>query len=91
MSQRINTILTEFTSDAFSPDADFCVQAQFPTGSRARVYIEGHVDASADWEVLGSISARDKPPIARFAKVPEVRLRVGDNTAGDTVKAWSGE
>ncbi|MCJ7996051.1 hypothetical protein J5N58_16660 [Rhizobium cremeum] len=91
MSERINTTAAEEHCDAFSPEGDFAVQAQFPIRSRARLYIEGRVDPAAEWEVLGSISPRDRPSIARFAKCPQVRLRVSDNKAGDNVKAWSGE
>lgn len=91
MTERINSTTETFTSAAFNPTGDFSVQAKIPAGSRAVVVIEGQVDAAADWVLLGSITALTDPPIARFAKCPNVRMRLYNNDGVTSIKAWSGE
>ncbi len=90
MTERINTNASTATSAVFNPAADFSVQAEFPANSKAYIDVEGQVDAAAPWVALGALSALSVPPMARFAKCPNVRLRLYNND-GSLVKAWSSE
>ncbi len=95
MTIRINTTDATYTSDTFSPSGDFSVQAEFATGSTAYIDVEGQVDGAAapasPWVAIGSISPLDNPPIKRFAKCPNVRLRLYNNGNTKSARAWSGE
>jgi hypothetical protein len=91
MTERINSAALTVTSATFSPIGDFSVQAEIPAPSKAYVDIEGQVDAAAAWVALGTIGSQTNPPVARFAKCPNVRLRMYNNDGVTTVKAWSGE
>lgn len=91
MTERINSNAASATSATFSPTGDFSVQAEIPAPSKAYVDIEGQVDAAASWVALGTIGSQTIPPIARFAKCPNVRLRMYNNDGIATIKAWSGE
>jgi len=94
MPIRINTTDASATSGAFSPTNDFSVQAEFEPGSTAYIDIEGQVDGAATpaspWVALASLSINDFPPIKRFARCPNVRLRLYNNN-GKAAKAWSAE
>ncbi|MGO8079914.1 hypothetical protein [Rhizobium leguminosarum] len=91
MTERINSAALTATSATFSPTSDFSVQAEIPAPSKAYVDIEGQVDAAASWVALGTIGSQTNPPVARFAKCPNVRLRMYNNDGVTSVKAWSGE
>ncbi len=91
MTERVNSSAASFTSQPFSPTGDFSVQAEFAANSKAYVDIEGQVDAAAGWVQLGTLTVFSSPPIARFAKCPNVRLRMYNNDGVTTVKAWSAE
>jgi hypothetical protein len=91
MTERINTNAAEFISDVFHPTGDFSVQTDIPAPGKASIDVEGQVDNGSPWVVLGSLSAKSNPPIARFAKCPNVRLRLRNNDGTTLVKAWSAE
>lgn len=91
MTERINSTAATITSSAFAPTGDFSVQAEIPSPSKAYIDIEGQVDGAAAWVALGTINYLSNPPVARFAKCPNVRLRMYNNDGVTTVKAWSGE
>ncbi|OJF92666.1 hypothetical protein AX761_20920 [Rhizobium sp. 58] len=91
MTERINTTLAAFITPAFSPTAEWTVQAQIDTSSKGYVDVEAQADADAPWVQIGSLNALSSPPMLHFAKVPGARLKAYNNEGGYTLKAWSGE
>lgn len=95
MPIRINATTPAAVSAAFSPAGDFSVEAEFEAGSTAYIDIEAQVDGAATppspWVPIGTISALDNPPLKRFAKQPNVQLRLYNNAGGKYARAWSGE
>ncbi|MDQ1185423.1 hypothetical protein [Agrobacterium larrymoorei] len=91
MTERLNSNAATFDGASFSPANDFTVQADIPSGSKAKVEVEGRVDANAPWVSLGNIIASTSPPILRFARCPFARVRLLRNDDLKQIKAWSSE
>ena len=95
MPIRINATTSTDTSATFVPSGDFSVGAEFEAGSTAYIDVEAQIDGAATppspWVPIGTISPLDNPPIKRFAKLPNIRLRLYNNGGGKFARAWSGE
>lgn len=91
MTERLNTNAASLDGAEFNPAADFSIQADIPAGSKAKVEVQGRVDANAPWVSLGKIQAASSPPILRFARCPFAKVRLTGNADAKTIKAWSSE